>query len=355
VQTHRQKAVLVGERTPVLGTVEPAVIPKVERSAILAALDRFNSELCDTPDRAAWEQNKSYRYALVHEGARYPVKEIISLATGIPVSKFSGGESSQQANAYLRQLGFTVMPLGSRNPPWTRDELILALDLYMRHRSSPPGKTHAEVIALSNLLNVIGRTFGHHDLRDYRNPNGVALKLMNFRRLDPEYTSTGKVGMTHGNSDEERVWRLFATNPERLRTVAEAIRDAIARDNGEEADEADNDDVTEAEEGRILTRMHRARERDRRLILAKKRKIRKLDGRLICEVCSFDFEAVYGDRGKDFIECHHTKPVHTLKPGERTHVDDLQLLCSNCHRMVHVRRPWLRVEELRKMLPRETA
>ena len=30
--------------------------------------------------------------------------------------------------------------VSARNPPWSRDELILALDLYVRFKGNPPGK-----------------------------------------------------------------------------------------------------------------------------------------------------------------------------------------------------------------------
>jgi 5-methylcytosine-specific restriction protein A len=42
-----------------------------------------------------------------------------------------------------------------RNPPWQRDELILALDLYFRHRPDTISKKHPDVGALSGLLNAL--------------------------------------------------------------------------------------------------------------------------------------------------------------------------------------------------------
>ncbi|MDP6032209.1 MAG: HNH endonuclease [Alphaproteobacteria bacterium] len=39
-----------------------------------------------------------------------------------------------------------------------------------------------------------------------------------------------------------------------------------------------------------------------------------------------------------------------LEVGERTKLSDLVLLCSNCHRMVHRKRPWLTVRELRELI-----
>jgi len=41
---------------------------------------------------------------------------------------------------------------GERNPRWTRDELILALDLYLRTRPHPPDKTSREIAELSATL-----------------------------------------------------------------------------------------------------------------------------------------------------------------------------------------------------------
>jgi hypothetical protein len=52
-------------------------------------------------------------------------------------------------------------------------------------------------------------------------------------------------------------------------------------------------------------------------------------------------------RGEGFIEVHHAVPVHQLLPDATTKIADLHLLCANCHRMIHARRPWLTVEELK--------
>ena len=64
---------------------------------------------------------------------------------------------------------------------------------------------------------------------------------------------------------------------------------------------------------------------------------------------------MYGLIGEDFIECHHTLPVSELTPDSKTRIEDIALLCANCHRMVHRRRPWLRIEDLRKLLQAKAA
>jgi 5-methylcytosine-specific restriction protein A len=125
---------------------------------------------------------------------------------------------------------------------------------------------------------------------------------------------------------------------------------ALAKGQIPEASLEEDEEVAEAEEGRILTRIHRSRERSRQLVEQKKASVLKAHGSLRCEACAFDFELTYGERGKGFIEAHHVKPVHTLKPGERTRLEDLVLICSNCHRILHTRRPWLTMDELRQLV-----
>ncbi|MEU6830039.1 HNH endonuclease [Nocardia beijingensis] len=73
------------------------------------------------------------------------------------------------------------------------------------------------------------------------------------------------------------------------------------------------------------------------------------EDRVRCEVCSFDFETVYGPHGAEYIECHHVVPLHVSGETETT-LADLMLMCANCHRMIHYRSPWLDPEELRALL-----
>lgn len=71
-----------------------------------------------------------------------------------------------------------------------------------------------------------------------------------------------------------------------------------------------------------------------------------------CMVCDFDFEEVYGELGKDFIEVHHTKPLSSLEyEVEVNPEEDLVCLCSNCHRMIHRNKnKIMTVEELKKLM-----
>lgn len=238
----------------------------------------------------------------------------------------------------------------SRNPPWTRDELILALALYMTNPGHQPGKTSKEIADLSALLNRLSGQLAGGRRDDFRNPAGVYMKLMNFRRFDPAYISEGRVGLTRGNRLEEEVWAEFATDLPRLRSVAAAITRAVALGEVEAGPDAPVE-MMEAVEGRVLTKLHAVRERDRKLVERRKARAMRDEGKLACVACGFDFEAAYGPRGRGFIECHHVRPVESLsREGQKVSEADLELVCSNCHRMIHAQRPWLSIQEVKRLL-----
>ena len=237
-----------------------------------------------------------------------------------------------------------------RNPDWQRDELILALDLFFRHNPNSTSKTHPEVLALSELLNALPIHAHRAEAVKFRNPNSVYMKMCNFLRFDPSYQG---VGLARGNRLEKEVWDQFANNLDMLSRVADAIKACHAiPEVSQIATEEDAEEVA-FPEGRVLYRLHRARERNRLLVKKARKRALQQDGRLRCCVCKFDFEAVYGPVGEGFMECHHIKPLSELVTESETKLRDLALVCSNCHRMIHRKRPWLSIEELGDLLYRD--
>jgi len=92
---------------------------------------------------------------------------------------------------------------------WTREEHILAFNLYCK---IPFGRQHSrapEIIELARLL--------------HRSPGSVALKLNNFSRLDPELQARGIKGMAHGAKGEIEIWRELEDNPEALGFESERL------------------------------------------------------------------------------------------------------------------------------------
>lgn len=295
-------------------------------------------------------------YMLLVDGKEYDSKAIVAVAHRFlpgdsrPLShdELSGGVSD--AVKKLNDLNFQVVRRSER-VDWTWDEHVLALELYLSNPTSPPGKDSGQVAAVSALLNRLGQRRGIERSDTYRNANGVYMKMMNFRRFDPAFTASGKVGLTRGNHLEEAVWAEFANDPVALGLAAHTIRSAIADD---AVDLVSAEASPEAEEGGLILRLHLSRERSRKLIQRKREQAQSKLGRLACEACDFDFSDRYGDLGQGFIEVHHRIPVASLAPGSKTRLDDLALVCANCHRMLHRKKALLSVEDLRSLISNAT-
>ncbi|MBX9448998.1 MAG: HNH endonuclease [Taibaiella sp.] len=110
------------------------------------------------------------------------------------------------------------------------------------------------------------------------------------------------------------------------------------------------EDDIEFPEGKKMLRKHILRERNPKLVRLAKLSFKQKFGKLFCVICDFDFTIKYGDIGNDFIEAHHIKPISEIKENEKTKIEDLIMVCSNCHRMLHRKRPWLNKEELKKLV-----
>lgn len=79
----------------------------------------------------------------------------------------------------------------------------------------------------------------------------------------------------------------------------------------------------------------------------------KKKGQLVCEACGFNFETVYGKLGEGFAECYHQVALSSLGRVAATKLSDLAIVCSNCHKMLHRKRPWMTIDELRRIIPDE--
>jgi hypothetical protein len=70
-----------------------------------------------------------------------------------------------------------------------------------------------------------------------------------------------------------------------------------------------------------------------------------------CIACDFSFEDQYGSLGIGFIECHHIDPL-SGRDGRNTvtSIKNLTVLCSDCHRMIHRKKPALTIAELKQLI-----
>jgi len=65
--------------------------------------------------------------------------------------------------------------------------------------------------------------------------------------------------------------------------------------------------------------------------------LKRGNGRLKCEVprCGFDFIDVYGVLGSGYAQVHHLRPLSSVAGAAETRLDDLAIVCANCHAMIH--------------------
>lgn len=92
---------------------------------------------------------------------------------------------------------------------WSREELLLALNLYLK---LPFGKMHSrtlEVIYLAKLMN--------------RTPSSIAMRLVNFASVDPFHQNRGIKGLAGGKRQVEPIWQEFLANKEEILFESEIL------------------------------------------------------------------------------------------------------------------------------------
>jgi 5-methylcytosine-specific restriction enzyme A len=149
-----------------------------------------------------------------------------------------------------------------------------------------------------------------------------------------------------GGIGQSNIW--YADKPESQHTVKSILR-LIS---GKTSPLLDIDEITSSFEGRPRLLAHIRKERDYQLVQSKKSKHMKEHGHLACEACGFDFEKVYGSLGYGFCEVHHLHPLSKADGIVKTTLNDLAIVCSNCHRMLHSSNPMPTISEMARSIRR---
>lgn len=184
---------------------------------------------------------------------------------------------------------------------------------------------------LNDIFDVIVKN-GRIDFSVSKTPKKTLSRVLQTYSYSTEYGIEDTFYSVYGIENKKGVWALSS-----YRTYKN-IKD-------------DNFDKKEFPEGSLIARKHYSRERNKKLIsLAKNNFKEQNNGRIFCEVCGFDFFETYGELGEDFIEAHHIIPVSKLNDTSKTKIEDICMVCSNCHSMLHRRRPWIDKDELKSIL-----
>ena len=85
---------------------------------------------------------------------------------------------------------------------WSREETILAMDLYLKISFSKASKSNKDVVQLAN---IIGRT-----------PASVAMKVCNLASFDPIVKQQNKSGLSNASRLDKIVFEEYSCNLEEL-------------------------------------------------------------------------------------------------------------------------------------------
>jgi hypothetical protein len=107
-------------------------------------------------------------------------------------------------------------------------------------------------------------------------------------------------------------------------------------------------DASSPHEGKRSWKRHQEIERSKKVVSAKIRAVLHKTGRLVCEVCGFDFSKVYKLPKTHFCEVHHLQPLSKRGREKATDLADLSVICSNCHRAIHLISPLPTLDVFRK-------
>ncbi|MDJ0106532.1 HNH endonuclease [Rhodococcus erythropolis] len=328
-------------------------LSKLTHPYVLRAIDE-----CDNLGReeflATYGFAKAHEYFLLHGARAYDSKAIVGFAYSLMTGEkynakdFSGGRVLADR---LRLLGFEV----TGDMDWKLEEQVLACDLLYQNNWLTIPERDPRIVQLSNFLR--SQWVYSASIPEYRSTNSVHRKIEDLRTAHPDHAGTA----TRGGRLSAQVASAFAADPSTMQRLALSLNetgqldlplDYVESEVDEQPPLTDTASVAElvtAVEGRAIRRMVQVYERDPKL---RKQKIAlswKIRGSIACEVCDFDFEKTYPQHGEGYVEVHHVAPLHSI--GITTNgVDDLVLLCSNCHRMIHRSAKWLTPEELRAIV-----
>lgn len=127
--------------------------------------------------------------------------------------------------------------------PWTREQLLLALNLYYR---IPFGKQHKGAPEVVALANAIGRT-----------PSAVAMKLNNFTAIDP--AERGRVkGLESASALDRQIWDEFHAAAVPMAAESEALWVAHVGDGTDAGDDRTEAIFTGPTDAQRMTTVRRA-------------------------------------------------------------------------------------------------
>lgn len=123
---------------------------------------------------------------------------------------------------------------------WTREETIIALNLYCKIPFNRVTSNHPDIIR-------IGRIIG-------RSPNSVKMKIGNFGSFDPELKKRGIVGLANASKLDKLIWDEFNHNWDDLAYESEVLISKFTHQSLEEISGIETNDIPEGKEKKSIVK-----------------------------------------------------------------------------------------------------
>ena len=135
---------------------------------------------------------------------------------------------------------FKETSIMSKSKNWTREEIIVALNLYCK---IPFKNSRASHPLVKQYAQLIGRT-----------PAALNLKIGNLGRLDPTLRAKGITGLSNGSKLDVLVWNEFIANPNALAFESEQIIAQYKQQDIETSNHIDKKSLPEGKERLAVVR-----------------------------------------------------------------------------------------------------
>ena len=99
--------------------------------------------------------------------------------------------------------------MAERQRVWTREETIVAFNLYCKIPFAQTTKTNPLIIRFAEVVN--------------RTPSAMSMKIGNLGRLDPALKARGVSGLVNGSKLDEEIWNEFNSDWDKLAFESERI------------------------------------------------------------------------------------------------------------------------------------
>ena len=213
------------------------------------------------------------------------------------------------------------------NVSFTRDEVILALDVLYSCGEKVPSAETAEMQELSALLNKLPIHAERKRFANFRSPSGVNHQLTAFLYGKRTGSKTREFGAHFFDIDAE-----FRDNIEELHRIATAIRRNV--DAFDETLFGNPREGAGFPEGALLGHLH---------CFVEARDSANLPIEERCSICGIKTLDIYPNC-PNLMTWHLAVPITSLHAKKRYNAKEFIALCPNCHAALHRRRPWLTKE-----------